>query len=142
MCRSEFREINRNWLDLYQSMALSAAVAQCGIKKFRAQSACRFQSTLNSLSEIRLFVPCSSIMLNAFAIALLTLLGATGEALGYDLYLKSNTTKRRTHSLFRQGCMLYELIPTMPEVRLLPLIERFTTMLAELPVFADTFGAI
>jgi hypothetical protein len=37
---------------------------------------------------------------------------------------------------------LYELIPTMPEVRLLPLIERFTTMLAELPVFVDTFGAI
>ena len=33
--------------------------------------------------------------------------------------------------------MLYELIPTMPEVRLLPLIKRFTTMLAELPVFAD-----
>ena len=81
-------------------------------------------------------------LLHAFAIALLTLLGAAGEALGYDRHLKSNTTKRRTHSLFRQGCMLYELIPTMPEVRLLPLIERFTTMLAELPVFADTFGAI
>ena len=64
-------------------------------------------------------------LLNAFAIALLTLLGAAGEALGYDRHLKSNTTKRRTHSLFRQGCMLYELIPTMPEVRLLPLIERF-----------------
>jgi hypothetical protein len=64
-------------------------------------------------------------LLNAFAIALLTLLGAAGEALGYDRYLKSNTTKRRTHSLFRQGCMLYELIPTMPEVRLHPLIERF-----------------
>jgi hypothetical protein len=81
-------------------------------------------------------------LLNAFAIALLTLLGAAGEALGHDRYLKSNTTKRRTHSLFRQGCMLYELIPTMPEVRLLLLIEWFTTMLAELPVFADTFGAI
>jgi len=53
-----------------------------------------------------------------------------------------SNTKRRTHSLFRQGCMLYELIPTMPEVRLLPLIERFTTTLAEIPVFADTFGAI
>jgi len=64
------------------------------------------------------------------AIALLTLLRAAGEALGYDRYLKSNTTKRRTHSLFRQGCMLCELIPTMPEVRLLPLIERFTTILA------------
>src|SRR5712692_10454024 len=73
-------------------------------------------------------------LLNAFAIALLTLLGAAGEALGYDRYLKSNTTKQRTHSLFRQGCMLYDLMPTMPQPRLQPLIERFTTMLAELPV--------
>jgi hypothetical protein len=81
-------------------------------------------------------------LLNALAIALLTLLGAAGEALGYDRYLKSNTSKQRTHSLFRQGCMLYELIPTMPELRLLPLIERFAAMLAELPVFADIFGAI
>jgi hypothetical protein len=38
--------------------------------------------------------------------------------------------------------MHYELIPTMPEVRLLPLIERFTTMLAELLVFTYTFGAL
>ena len=53
-------------------------------------------------------------LLNALASALLTLLtllGAAGEALGYDRHLKSNTTKRRTHSLFRQGCLLYELIP-------------------------------
>jgi hypothetical protein len=81
-------------------------------------------------------------LLNAFAIMLLTLLGAAGEALGYDRYLKSNTTKRRTHSLFRQGCMLYDLIPNMPDGRLLPLIERFAAMLAELPLFADTFGVV
>jgi len=81
-------------------------------------------------------------LLNAFALALMTLLGAAGEALGYDRHLKSNTTKRRTHSLFRQGCMLYELIPTMPEHRLLPLVERFAIILAELPVFADTFGPV
>src|SRR5665811_2081839 len=56
-------------------------------------------------------------LLNAFAIALLTLLGAAGEALGYDRHLKSNTSKKRTHSLFRQGAMLYELIPMMPEFR-------------------------
>jgi hypothetical protein len=30
----------------------------------------------------------------------------------------------------------------MPELRLLPLIERFAAMLAELRVFADTFGAV
>jgi hypothetical protein len=81
-------------------------------------------------------------LLNALAIALLTLLGAAGEALGYDRHLKSNTTKRRTHSLFRQGCMLYDLIPTMPDSRLLPLIEKFAAMLAEVPVFANTFGAV
>ena len=50
-------------------------------------------------------------LINAFAVVLLTLLGAAGEALGYDRMLKTNTTKRRVHSLFRQGCMLYDLIP-------------------------------
>jgi len=30
----------------------------------------------------------------------------------------------------------------MPELRLLPLIERFAAMLAELPLFADTFDAV
>jgi hypothetical protein len=81
-------------------------------------------------------------LLNALAIVLLTLLGAAGEDLGYDRYLKSNTTKRRTHSLFRQGCMLYDLIPTMPDQRLVPLIERFAAMLAEVRLFADTFGTV
>ena len=81
-------------------------------------------------------------LINAFAIALLTLLGAAGEALGYDRHLKSNTTKRRTHSLLRQGIMLYQLIPNMPEHRLQPLIERFTEMLTGQPVFVEMFGAI
>jgi hypothetical protein len=55
------------------------------------------------------------LLINAFAMVLLTLLGAAGESLGMDRLLKSNTSKTRTHSLFRQGCMLYELIPTMPD---------------------------
>lgn len=81
-------------------------------------------------------------LINAFAVVLLTLLGAAGESLGYDRYLKASTTKRRTHSLFRQGCMLYELMPTMTEHLLRPLIERFAEMLREQAVFAETFGAI
>jgi len=64
-------------------------------------------------------------LINAFAVVLLTLLGAAGEALGYDRHLKSNTTKRRTHSLFRQGNMLYELIPTMPNPRLRRAMPEF-----------------
>ena len=40
-------------------------------------------------------------LLNAFAIVLLTLLGVAGESLGMNRHLRSNTSKRRTHSLFR-----------------------------------------
>ena len=54
-------------------------------------------------------------LLNVLAILLSTVLGAAGEALGYDRMLRSNTAKRRTHSLFRQGSMLYELIPKPDE---------------------------
>jgi hypothetical protein len=78
----------------------------------------------------------------AFAIALLTLLGAAGEALGYDRHLKTNTAKHRTHSLFRQGCMLYELIPTMPDDRLKPLIARFAAELEKLAAFKAVYGAV
>jgi hypothetical protein len=81
-------------------------------------------------------------LINAFAVVLLTLLGAAGEALGYDRMLKTNTAKRRVHSLFRQGCMLYDLIPTMPETRLRPLTQRFAQMLQNQPLFADLVGPV
>lgn len=81
-------------------------------------------------------------LINAFAVVLLTLLGAAGETLGYDWHLKFNTSTRRTHSLFRQGSVLYELIPTMPEHRLRPLVEQFAQMLAAQPVFRKIFSAI
>jgi hypothetical protein len=81
-------------------------------------------------------------LINAFAVVLLTLLGAAGEALGYDRVLKTNTTKRRVHSLFRQGCMLYDLIPTMREQWLRPLMQRFSQMLHEQPLFTDVFGPV
>ena len=75
------------------------------------------------------------LLISAFATALLTLLGAVGESLGMDRLLKSNTSKTRTHSLFRQGCMLYELIPNMPEHRLRPLIEKFAEAASTTGVF-------
>jgi hypothetical protein len=81
-------------------------------------------------------------LINAFAVVLLTLLGAAGETLGYDRMLKTNTAKHRVHSLFRQGCMLYDLIPMMPEARLRPLMQCFSRMLQDQPIFADVFGAV
>lgn len=80
------------------------------------------------------------LLLNAFAVFLLTLLGAAGESLGMDRHLKVNTTKRRTHSLFRQGCMLYDLIPNMPDIRLRPLIERFAEMMQQKRALAMVFS--
>ena len=82
------------------------------------------------------------LLLNAFAIVLLTLLGAAGESLGMDRHLKSNTAKHRTHSLFRQGCMLYELIPSMPEPRLWPLMERFGEIVMQNRALAQTFSIV
>lgn len=68
------------------------------------------------------------LLLNAFAVFLLTLLGAAGESLGMNRRLKVNTAKHRTYFLFRQGCMLYGLIPN---IHLQSLIERFAEMLKQ-----------
>jgi hypothetical protein len=80
------------------------------------------------------------LLLNALAILLLTLLGAAGESLGMDRSLRTSTVKRRVHSLFRQGCLLYDLIPNMPEERLRPLLVKYEELLNQNRVFAQTFG--
>ena len=77
------------------------------------------------------------LLVSAFAMALLTTLGAVGESLGMDRLLKSNTSKTRSHSLFRQGCMLYELIPNMPEHRLVPLMSAFAKAVAQHSTFSS-----
>jgi len=82
------------------------------------------------------------LLLNAFAILLLTLLGAAGESLGMDKQLRTSTVKRRVHSLFRQGCLLYELIPNMPEASLRPLVERYQETLRQNASFSETFGFV
>ncbi len=80
------------------------------------------------------------LLVSAFAVALLTLLGVVGESLGLDRLLKSNTSRTRTHSLFRQGCMLDELIPNMPEHRLLPLMEAFEQAVSKAPDFSGLYA--
>jgi len=81
-------------------------------------------------------------LINAFAVVLLTLLGAAGEAIGYDCMLKASSTQRRVHSLFRQGCLLYDLLPTMRDEWLGPLMQRFSQMLQDQPLVADVFGPV
>ena len=99
--------------------------------------------TLGVLSVLRIADPQRRdrlLLLNALAILLLTLLGAAGESLGMDRSLRTSTVKRRVHSLFRQGCLLYDLIPNMPEQRLSPLIQKYEEFLNQNNAFTQTFG--
>lgn len=82
------------------------------------------------------------LLVSALAMALLTLLGEAGERLGMERYLKANTAKSRTYSLFRQGCFYYQALPMMPEAQLRPLMELFGQLVLEQPVFRETFGVI
>ncbi|RKG68356.1 IS4 family transposase [Corallococcus sp. CA054B] len=82
------------------------------------------------------------LLVSALAQVLLTLLGAAGEALGYDKHLKVNTVKRRTHSLFTQGTYYFMAMPRMSDERLRPLVERFAQLVREHAVLRETFGLI
>jgi len=82
------------------------------------------------------------LLLLAMAHALLTLLGAASEATGLDRTLKVNTVKRRTHSLFRQGCYWYMCLPTMREAWFRPLMVAFDRIVREHAVHRDTFGVL
>lgn len=111
---------------------------------------CQFRDSKNprfgmGMSQVRISSPERRDrlwLLNALAVALLTLLGAAGEAIGFDKHLKASTTKRRVHSLFRQGCMHYMFIPTMREDRLRALMEKFAQLILEQPAFANIYGLI
>lgn len=82
------------------------------------------------------------LFLGAMAHALLTLLGAAAEATGLDRTLKVNTVKRRTHSLYRQGCFWYGAIPNMPVGDLHLLMREFGRIVSAHAVFREIFGAI
>ena len=109
---------------------------------FRDIKDMRFGMGLSSMRIKRVERRDRLLLLSALSIALLTLLGVAGESLGYDRWLKANTVKRRTHSLFHQGLMLYEHIPNWPEHRLRPLVERFSRMLMEQRVYREIFDVI
>lgn len=82
------------------------------------------------------------LLLAAIAHALLTLLGAASEEAGLDRYLKVNTVKRRTHSLYRQGLYWYDCIPTMREDWLRRLMTAFDRIVREQAVLREVLGVI
>ena len=82
------------------------------------------------------------LFLLAIAQALLTLLGAASERSGLDAYLRANTVKRRTHSLFRQGTYWYGCIPTMRDDWFDRLMAAYVDVLQEHRDMLAVLGAI
>jgi hypothetical protein len=80
------------------------------------------------------------LFLAAVTQLLLTLVGAAGEALGLDAMLRVNTeTRRRTHSLLRQG---REYIKGLVERVAQQLQERFLQFLNTLTSTTDTYAIV
>ena len=82
------------------------------------------------------------LLLGAMAHVLLTLLGEAGERGGLERMLKANTSKKRSLSLYRQGCYWYSAIPAMDDKRLAYLMGLFDQVVREQSIFADVFGTI
>jgi hypothetical protein len=82
------------------------------------------------------------LLLAAIAQALLTLLGAASEEAGLDAYLRANTVKRRTHSLFRQGAYWYGAIPEMRDDWLANLMKGFDEIVSEHAIFEEVYALI
>ena len=117
-------------------------------KRFTIEETFRDQKNLRfgmGLSETRIGDPACRdrlLLISALAVVLLTILGAAGEAIGIDKWLKTNTVKHRTISLVRQGLMHYAALPKMKLERFEPLMVKFGEMLRAQRVFREIFGLI
>jgi hypothetical protein len=142
--------------DMKEPWCLATSLATATAAQVVALYARRFctEETFRDIKDLRFGMGLSSmriaeperrdrlLLVSALAMALLTLLGDAGERLGMERYLKANTVKSRTYSLFRQGCFYYQALPMMPEAQLRPLVELFGQLVREQPVFRGAFGVI
>lgn len=109
---------------------------------FRDQKDPRFGLGLSATSTKSCARRDRLLLLAALTEALLTLLGAASEASGLDRLLKANTSKRRQHSLFRQGLLWYDLMPGLPDEDARLLMQHFDRIVAEQQVFHQVFGVL
>ena len=79
-------------------------------------------------------------LLAVLAHALLTLLGQAGQELGMERML--GATRPGQYSRFRQGLLLYDLLPTMCEDRLRALMTRFGELLRHHVLFTGILGVL
>jgi hypothetical protein len=82
------------------------------------------------------------MLICALAIILLTLLGKAGEVLGFDKKLKVNTSKKRTHSLFRQGVFYQKYFGNFTENEKHQLMEKYEYFLEQVSFCKEMLSVI
>lgn len=125
-----------------------AQVVKLYSRRFTIEESFRDHKNLRfgmGLSETRIGSPERRdrvLLVSAIAVVLLTMLGAAGEAIGIDKWLKTNTVKHRTISLLNQGLFHYAALPRMKPERAEALMAKFGEMLLEQQVFREVFGLV
>ena len=79
------------------------------------------------------------LLVMAMTTVIATLVGAAGEQLGLDKMLRANTSKKRTHSLFRQG---REYLQGLPPPAADQLARELVTRIRNHPDVPETFAEI
>jgi hypothetical protein len=102
----------------------------------------RFGMGLSSISIQKAERRDRFLLVSALSITLLTLLGAAGEAIGFDRMLKSNTVKTRTHSLFNQGCSYFMAMANYTEEKFKKLMDSYYDILEECSIFKGLYSWI
>lgn len=82
------------------------------------------------------------LFIHAISVIILTFLGAACEKIGLDKYLKVNTSKKRTLSLFNQGAIIFNRIPRIAKETLKNLLENFFELIYAHQTLTDILGTI
>jgi len=126
----------------------AAEIVSLYSKRFTIEESFRDQKNLRfgmGLSDTRVASPERRdriLLVGAIATALLTLLGAAGEAVGEDRMMKANTSKQRTHSLLNQGLYYFARLPGLREERARALMQKFDELIRQHATFREVFGLI
>ena len=81
------------------------------------------------------------LLVSALATSVLTTIGEASERIGLDKSLKSNTSKKRTHSLIRQGAILFAMMLLSTGDRFLELIGSFNEIMGAHNYLFGVIGA-
>jgi hypothetical protein len=113
-CEPQFRDVK----DIHFGMGLSKTTIRSPIRRDRL------------------------LLIHAISTAILTFLGAAGENIGLSKYLKANTVKKRTLSLFNQGIIYFNRIPNMTKETLEKLLTEFYALIEINKNFNEILGVI